>query len=84
MVDMTWLIRSNSLRPFKKIFNNKYYIVEEFNKLVQNRGGMGEYVKRFKQMKSLINALNPSFPEFYHIFSVITGLREDIKLITLM
>jgi len=39
-----------------------------------------EYVKRFKELKSLVNSLNPSLPKSYYVFSFINRLREDIKL----
>jgi hypothetical protein len=38
-----------------------------------------EYVERFKELKSLVNSLNPSLPKSYYIFGFINRLREDIK-----
>jgi hypothetical protein len=38
-----------------------------------------EYVERFKELKSLVNSLNPSLPKSYYVFDFINRLREDIK-----
>jgi hypothetical protein len=38
-----------------------------------------EYVERFKELKFLVNSLNPSLPKSYYIFGFINRLREDIK-----
>jgi hypothetical protein len=59
-------------------FGNKKDVVEEFNKLLQDRG-VKEYVERFEELKSLMNSLNPSLPESYYVSSFISGLREDIN-----
>jgi hypothetical protein len=38
-----------------------------------------EYVERFKELKFLVNSLNPSLPKSYYVFGFINRLREDIK-----
>ena len=40
-------------------FGNKEDVIEEFNKLEQEKG-VNEYVERFEELKSLMCALNPS------------------------
>lgn len=55
-------------------FGNRKDMAEEFNKLVRDKY-MEEYVKRFEELKWLVNALNPSLPESYYIFSFINGSR---------
>jgi hypothetical protein len=40
-------------------FGNKKDMVEEFNKLVLDKG-LKKYMERFEMFKSLMNALNPS------------------------
>jgi hypothetical protein len=52
--------------------------VEEFNKLIQDRS-VDDYIERFEELRSLMNALNPSLTESYYISSFISGLKEDIK-----
>ena len=56
-------------------FDNKEDVVEEFNKLAQNKN-MEEHVKKFKELKSLMNALNPLA---YYILIFLSGLKDDIR-----
>ena len=73
-------------------FGNRTDIVEEINKPMQE-GDVDEYVKRFKELKSLMHSLNSLLPKSYYIsnFNFISGLKEDsklmlkiLKLVTLM
>lgn len=61
-----------------KRFGGKDDIVEEFNKLVQDKS-MDDYVEKFEELKSLMSALNPSLLESYYVSSFISGLKDDIK-----
>jgi hypothetical protein len=56
-------------------FDNKEDVVEEFNKLAQNKN-MEEHVKKFKELKDLMNALNPLA---YYILIFLSGLKDDIR-----
>jgi len=38
-----------------------------------------DYIERFEELRSLIRALNPLLPEFYHVSSFISGLKDEIK-----
>jgi hypothetical protein len=40
---------------------------------------MEEYVEKFKELKSLINALNMALPEAYYISSFLNGLIDDVR-----
>jgi hypothetical protein len=40
-------------------FGSRKDVVDEFNKLIQNRA-VKEYVERFEEFKSLISIMNPS------------------------
>jgi hypothetical protein len=53
-------------------------VVEEFNKLVQDRS-VEEYVEKFEEIKSLMNALNPILPETYYISSLLDGMKDGIR-----
>ena len=57
-------------------FDNKEDVVEEFNKLAQNKN-MEEHVKKFKELKDLMNALN--IPLAYYILIFLSGLKDDIR-----
>jgi len=71
-------------------FGNRTDIVEEINKPMQE-SDVDEYVKRFKELKSLMHSLNSLLPKSYYISNFISGLKEDsklmlkiLKLVTLM
>lgn len=57
---------------------NKEDMVEEFNKLTQQKG-LKEYIEKFEELKSLIPVKNPTLQESYYISSFISGLKEDLK-----
>jgi hypothetical protein len=59
-------------------FGSKEDVVEEFNRLVQDKI-MKEYVEKFEELKSLMNALDPSLPESYYISTFLSGLKGDIR-----
>jgi len=66
-VDMSiWLIWMNySPKPSIKYLAVKMtYIVEELNKLVQERSAKG-YAEKFEELKTLINTSNHLLPELY-------------------
>jgi len=60
-------------------FGNGEDVIEKFNKLVQDKI-MEEYVEKFKELKSLIKALDPTLLEAYNISSFFSGLKNDIRL----
>jgi len=45
---------------------------------VQDKG-VKEYVERFEELKSLMNALNPPLLESNYISNFISGIKDDIK-----
>jgi len=59
-------------------FGRKEDVVKEFNYLVQEKN-MEEYVEKFKELKSLMNALNMVSPEAYYISSFLSGLIDDVR-----
>jgi hypothetical protein len=38
------------------------------------------YIERFEELRSLMNALDPYLTESYYVSSFICGLKDDIKL----
>ena len=59
-------------------FGRREDVVEEFNKLTQERG-RGKYDEKFEELKSLISILNSSLAKSYYVSSFINGLIDDIK-----
>jgi len=59
-------------------FGSREDSVEEFNKLIQDKSE-DDYIERFKELRSLMSALNPYLTESYYVSSFISGLKEDIK-----
>jgi len=59
-------------------FDGREDVVEEFNKLVQHRS-VEEYVEKFEEIKSLMNALNPTLPETYYISSLLGVMKDGIR-----
>ena len=77
------LLGNNDLTNWKELakalcmrFGSHSDVVEEFNKLEQEKG-TDEYIER---LKSLMKTLNPMLPESYYVSSFISGLKEEIKL----
>lgn len=40
---------------------------------------MDDYIERFKELRSLMGALNPLLPESYYFSSFINELKDEIK-----
>jgi hypothetical protein len=74
----SWIDWEEFAQTLCKRFGNREDSVEEFNKLIQDRS-VDDYIERFEELRSLMNALNPSLTESYYISSFISGLKEDIK-----
>lgn len=53
-------------------------IIEEFNKLRQV-GEVRAYLRRFKELRSLMVNHNPHFSEAYFISSFLSGLSDNLR-----
>lgn len=61
-----------------KRFDSRDDIIEEFNKLEQDKG-VEDYIEKFEKLKYLMSTRNSSLPESYYVSIFISGLKEDIK-----
>ena len=59
-------------------FGSKKDVVEEFNRLVQDKI-VEECMEKFEELKSLMNVFDPSLPESYYISTFLSGLKGDIR-----
>jgi hypothetical protein len=64
-------------------FSNREDMVEEFNKLVQDKK-KGWICGRFEELKSLMNDLNPSLLESYYVSSFISILKDISPMLKIL
>ena len=58
-------------------------IIEEFNKLKQERSVLNYQIK-FEELKSLMIVSHPTLTEAYFVSSFISGLNEELRPIVKM